>query len=189
MVCCNSRLASKRVACSKLHQGDWLAICRSGIFDADGQPLKGYVWVLVTLTAGSYGKVYRVPYRLRDKREKCACGVVHEFGADVAGESIEPWSYDYDGALLFNQSLGRLWNNTTTRWWRSIRQGVPVLRGGPEAQKRGLTHKHVLVRFERGSIFAQELLAVAAESYTAAWTGEVHPLGAAVRCAGARPCR
>ena len=33
-------------------------------------------------------------------------------------------------------------------------------------------HKHLLVRFARGLI-PQELLAVAAESYTAGWTGEV----------------
>ncbi len=169
---CNSRLSSKCPACSKLYQGDWAAICRSGIFDADGQPLTGYVWALVTLTAPSFGKVHRVPHRLRDKREKCACGIVHEFGADVAGEPIEPWSYDYDGALLFNQSLGRLWNNTTTRWRRAFGKEFQYF-AVTEAQKRGTMHKHVLVRFARGSILAQELLAVAAESYTVAWTGEV----------------
>ncbi len=37
---CNSRLVSKCPACSKLFQGDWAAICRNGIIDADAQPLK-----------------------------------------------------------------------------------------------------------------------------------------------------
>lgn len=169
---CNSRLASKCPACSKLFQGDWAAICRSGIFDADGDPLTGHAWAFVTLTAPSFGKVHRVPHRLRDERKKCACGVAHEFGADVAGEPLDPLRYDYDGALLFNSSLGRLWNNTVTRWRRAFGKEFQYF-AVTEAQKRGVMHKHVLVRYPRGSILAQEFLAVAAQSYTVAWTGEM----------------
>lgn len=71
-------------------------------------------------------------------------------------------NYDYDGALLFNQSLRRLWNNTTTRWRRAFGKEFKYF-AVTEAQKRGTMRKHVLVRFARGSILAQELLAVAGE--------------------------
>lgn len=169
---CNSRLASKCPACSKLFQNDWAAICRSGIFDADGQTLTGYTWALVTLTAPSFGQVHRVPHRMRDKPVTCACGLVHEFRANVAGEPVAPEQYDYDGALLFNQSLGRLWNNTVTRWRRAFGKDFQYF-AVTEAQKRGAMHKHVLVRYPRGSILPQEFLALAAASYTVAWTGDV----------------
>ncbi len=169
---CNSRLASNCPACSKIFTQDWAAICRTGIFDADGQTLTGYTWALVTLTAPSFGHVHRVPHRLRDKPVTCACGLVHEFRADVAGEPVTPAQYDYDGALLFNQSLGQLWNNTVTRWWRSLGKDFQYF-AVTEAQKRGAMHKHVLVRYPRGSILPQEFLALAAASYTVAWTGEV----------------
>lgn len=169
---CNSRLAAKCPACSKLVQNDWAAICRSGIFDADEQALTGYAWAFVTLSGGSYGAVHRVPHRLKDIREKCACGIVHEFGAEVAGEPISPERYDYAGAVLFNQSLGRLWNNTVTRWRRAFGKDFQYF-AVTEAQKRGVMHKHVLVRYPRGTIMPFELLAVAAQSYTVAWNGDV----------------
>jgi len=171
MVRCNSRLSSRCPSCSKLYQNDWAAIARSGIFDADGHTLQGYSWALVTLTAPSFGGVHRVPHRMRDKREVCLCGVTHEFADEVAGEPIVPSSYDYRGSLLFNQLMGRLWNNTVTRWRRQFGSDFQYF-AVTEAQKRGTMHKHVLVRYQSGTIMPQELLALAAVSYTTAWSGE-----------------
>ncbi|WP_293694624.1 replication initiator [uncultured Agrococcus sp.] len=169
---CNSRLASKCPSCSRLFQNDWAAIARSGVFDEDGEPLTGYSWALVTLTAPSFGKTHRVPHRLSDRRQRCACGGVHEFGSELAGEPVDPLGYDFAGTLLFNQTLGRLWNNTVTRWRRAFGKEFQYF-AVTEAQKRGVMHKHVLVRYPRGSIIGQEFLAVASQAYTAAWTGEI----------------
>lgn len=169
---CNRHLAARCPACSKLVQNDWAAICRSGILDADEQPIPGYVWAFVTLSGGSYVAIHRVPHRLKDTREKCACGVVHEFDAKGAGEPISPERCDYAGAVLFNQSSGRLWNNTVTRWRRAFGKDFQYF-ALSEAQKRGVMHKHVLVRYPRGTILPLELLVVAAQSYTVAWNGDV----------------
>lgn len=172
MVRCNSRLSSRCPSCSKLFQNDWAAIARSGIFDADGQTLQGYSWVMVTLTAPSFGKVHRVPHRMSDRRVKCPCGVTHEFADELAGEPIRPASYDFRGTLLFNQSMGRLWNNTVTRWRRRFGSDFQYF-AVTEAQKRGVMHKHVLVRFESGILDPTEFLTMASVASTRAWSGQV----------------
>jgi hypothetical protein len=139
---CQSRLKSKCPSCAELYRGDWAAIARSGIFDADPLAFRFY---LLTLTAPSFGAVHRVPKHEGAKVRRCACGVLHSVAdAELRGVPLDVAGYDYAGAVAWNRDSGVLWDNTRRRL-RDHFAGVEffVVR---EWQDRGALHLHALVR-------------------------------------------
>lgn len=176
MVRCNNRARSVCPSCSRLYTGDWAAIARSGVFDEDRQPYDGYAWALVTLTAPSFGPVHAAPHRLRDQAARCQCGTTHDFGDPIAGLPLYD-DYDYHGTMQFNDHMPRLFSRTMDRWRRRWGSDLGYF-AVTEAQRRGTMHKHLIVRYPSGLLNPLDLLAEAADAYTATWDGNVIEWGA-----------
>lgn len=56
------------------------------------------------LTAPSFGPVHNRP-----DRGTCRCGTRHSEDDPALGTALDPASYDYSGAVLFNNHAGELW--------------------------------------------------------------------------------
>ncbi|WP_210507714.1 replication initiator [Naasia sp. SYSU D00057] len=143
---CQSRVRSLCPSCAELYRGDWAAIARSGVFDAD---VSRYRFYLLTLTAPSFGRVHRVPRSPGARLKRCGCGATHDVrDAGLRGVPLDMDSYDYAGQVAWNRDAGVLWDRTRRRfrdWWPSVE--LFLVR---EWQDRGVLHLHALVRIDRG---------------------------------------
>jgi hypothetical protein len=111
--------------------------------------------VFATLTAPSFGPVHNRPASGR-----CRCGTSHPDGAEVLGTALDPASYDYAGAVLWNNHAGDLWRRFTIYLRRELaaRAGLTQSAMGEvcrvsfgkvaEFQKRGAVHFHAIVRLD-----------------------------------------
>lgn len=142
---CQSRVRSSCEPCAELYRGDWAAIARSGVFDAD---VSRYRFYLLTLTAPSFGRVHRVPRSDSSRVNKCGCGVTHTVrDAGLRGVPLNPSTYDYAGQVAWNRDAGLLWDRTRRRIrdrWDSVE--FFLVR---EWQDRGVLHLHVITRIAR----------------------------------------
>lgn len=142
---CQSRVRSSCPSCAELYRGDWAAIARSGVFDAD---VSRYRFYLLTLTAPSFGRVHRVPRSESSRLKRCGCGATHTLrDAGLRGVPLDPTSYDYAGQVAWNRDAGVLWDRTRRRVrdrWDSVE--FFLVR---EWQDRGVLHLHVIVRIDR----------------------------------------
>lgn len=142
---CQSRVRSACPSCAELYRGDWAAIARSGVFDADVSRFRFY---LLTLTAPSFGSVHRVPRSASSRVNRCGCGVTHTVrDAGLRGVPLDPSRYDYAGQVAWNRDAGVLWDRTRRRVrdrWDSVE--FFLVR---EWQDRGVLHLHAIVRIER----------------------------------------
>jgi hypothetical protein len=112
--------------------------------------------VFATLTAPSFGAVHNRP----DDGRPCRCGHRHPVDAPELGQAIDPDSYDYDGAVLWNWHAPGLWNRFTIELTRVLAAGAGLSERGwrqlvrvayvkvAEFQARGLVHYHVIVRLD-----------------------------------------
>ncbi|NEB71574.1 replication initiation protein, partial [Streptomyces fulvissimus] len=71
--------------------------------------------VFATLTAPSFGLVHNRP-----DHGTCRCGTQHASDAPELGTALDPATYDYAGAVLFNNHAGQLWQRFTTRLRREL---------------------------------------------------------------------
>lgn len=155
---CQSRLKSVCPSCSEINRGDWAAIARSGVFDADGNLAQGFAFFLLTLTAPSFGKV------------------------NDDGSAVDPSPYDYLGQVEWNSTTGRLWNATLDRLKRAL-PGMSYF-AVREAQKRGALHFHVILRvpLDHTPEFAQTIADLARASSTSTPWGTVIEWGTQGDC-------
>jgi len=112
--------------------------------------------VFATLTAPSFGAVHTRP----DDGRRCRCGRRHPEDDPVLGAAIDPATYDYDGAVLWNWHAPVLWNRFTVElvrvlaadagvsesaWRRHVRVAYAKV---AEFQARGLVHFHAIIRLD-----------------------------------------
>jgi hypothetical protein len=112
--------------------------------------------VFASLTAPSFGPVHSRP----DDDRPCRCGKRHDADDPQLGEAIDPTSYDYEGAVLWNWHAPALWNRFTIELVRVLaaraglserewRQRVRVAFAKvAEFQARGLVHFHAIIRLD-----------------------------------------
>lgn len=67
---CQSRRSAVCPSCAAQYRGDWQRLARSGMYDADGQPVKGFRYYFITLSAPSFGAVHRAPTPCVDVRSR-----------------------------------------------------------------------------------------------------------------------
>jgi hypothetical protein len=147
--------------------------------------------VFATLTAPSFGAVHTRP----DDGRRCRCGRRHSEDDPVLGAAIDPETYDYEGAVLWNWHASALWNRFTVELVRvlatdaglSEREVRKVLRIAyakvAEFQLRGLVHFHAIIRLDHPedralspslTITANELAAAIAQAgRRASYNGDV----------------
>ncbi|MEV5798797.1 replication initiator [Streptomyces collinus] len=158
-VACGNRRASRCPACAWTYAGDTYHLIRVGLV---GDPAKGtphtirdHPRVFATLTAPSFGPVHNRP-----GNRPCRCGTSHAEDAPELGTPLDPESYDYAGAVLWNNYVPELWRYFTIYLRREIarRAGLTQKEAHAESrvsfgkvaeyQKRGAVHFHAVIRFD-----------------------------------------
>jgi hypothetical protein len=173
---CRNRREGVCLPCSYLHKGDTYQIVVSGLSGGKGVPesVAGHPRVFATLTAPSFGAVHRATDpgsprdRCRPRRggEVCPHGVAvacyerHTAGDALIGSPLCPECYGYADAVLWNASVGRLWDRAVTYTARELAKcaGIRVrdLRAQArisftkvtEYQRRGSVHLHAVIRID-----------------------------------------
>jgi hypothetical protein len=158
-VACGNRRASRCPACAWTYAGDTYHLIRAGL---TGDPAKGtpetvrdHPRVFATLTAPSFGPVHNRP-----GNRSCRCGVRHSEDAPDLGTPLDSESYDYAGAVLWNNHASELWRYFTIYLRREIARRAGLTQKAAreqsrvsfgkvaEYQKRGAVHFHAVIRFD-----------------------------------------
>ncbi|MET9931818.1 MULTISPECIES: replication initiator protein RepSA [unclassified Streptomyces] len=158
-VACGNRRASRCPSCAHTYAGDTYHLIRAGLAGDESKDVPATVRdhprVFATLTAPSFGPVHNRP-----DRGACRCGARHPENDPVLGTALDPESYDYAGAVFFNNHAGQLWQRFTNRLRRELaaragltqRELKDVLRVSygkvAEFQKRGAIHFHAVIRLD-----------------------------------------
>ncbi|MFF0066799.1 replication initiator protein RepSA [Streptomyces sp. NPDC005279] len=156
---CGNRRASRCPACAWMYAADTYHLIRAGLAgDQDKDvpaTVRDHPRVFATLTAPSFGPVHNRP-----DSGHCRCGTSHSSDDDSLGTPLDPATYDYAAAVLFNNHAGNLWQRFTNRLRREIaaragltqRELKEVARVSygkvAEFQKRGAVHFHAVVRLD-----------------------------------------
>ncbi|WSB66149.1 replication initiation protein [Streptomyces anthocyanicus] len=156
-VACGNRRASRCPSCAWTYAGDTYHLIRAGLV---GDPSKGtrhtireHPRVFATLTAPSFGPVHNRP-----GSRPCRCGAHHQEDAAELGTPLDPDTYDYAGAVLWNNHASDLWRYFTIYLRREIAKRAGLTQKAAreqsrlafgkvaEYQKRGAVHFHAVVR-------------------------------------------
>ncbi|MFI0510495.1 replication initiator protein RepSA [Streptomyces sp. WSLK1-5] len=158
-IACGNRRASRCPSCAWTYAGDTYHLIRAGLV---GDPAKGtphtirdHPRVFATLTAPSFGRVHNRP-----DTGRCRCGVRHPEDAAELGTPLNPATYDYAGAVLWNNHASELWRYFTIYLRREIAKQAGLTQKDAkeqsrvsfgkvaEYQKRGAVHFHAVIRFD-----------------------------------------
>ncbi|MGW4661185.1 replication initiator protein RepSA [Streptomyces sp. NPDC004279] len=158
-VACGNRRASRCPACAWTYAGDTYHLIRAGLVgDPDkGTPhtIRDHTRVFATLTAPSFGPVHNRP-----GNRPCRCGTRHTEDAPELGTPLDPATYDYAGAVLWNNHASELWRYFTIYLRREIAKRAGLTQKAAheqsrvsfgkvaEYQKRGAVHFHAVIRFD-----------------------------------------
>ncbi|MFJ6119781.1 replication initiator protein RepSA [Streptomyces sp. NPDC092129] len=158
-VACGNRRASRCPACAFTYAGDTYHLIRAGLAGDDRRDIpatvRDHARVFATLTAPSFGPVHNRP-----ARGICRCGTLHGPDDPALGTALDPATYDYARAVLFNNHARQLWQRFTNRLRRELaaRAGLTQrelkerarLSYGKvaEFQKRGAVHFHAVIRID-----------------------------------------
>ncbi|MDN3297501.1 replication initiator protein RepSA [Streptomyces ficellus] len=158
-VACGNRRASRCPACAWTYAGDTYHLIRAGLIGAPdkGTPdtIRDHPRVFATLTAPSFGPVHNRP-----GNHPCRCGTRHPEGAPELGTPLDPYVYDYAGAVLWNNHASELWRYFTIYLRREIAARAGLTQKAAreqsrisfgkvaEYQKRGAVHFHAVIRFD-----------------------------------------
>jgi hypothetical protein len=175
---CGNRREAVCPQCAERYRQDAYHLIAAGLRGGKGVPdmIADHPAVFVTLTAPSFGPVHARPLgpdgeprRCRPRRDaptcshgaRIACGGVHDQADPCLGEPLCSECFDRRAALVWNNTLPKLWQRTTTYLPRTLAflsnrtqarlhqlvrfNYVKVA----EYQRRGLVHLHVLIRLDR----------------------------------------
>ncbi|MFF4356204.1 replication initiator [Streptomyces sp. NPDC001604] len=158
-IACGNRRASRCPSCAWTYAGDTYHLMRAGLAgDADKDipaTVRDHPRVFATFTAPSFGPVHNRP-----DRGTCRCGARHAQDDPALGTALDPATYDYAAAVLFNNLAGDLWVRFANRLRREIakragltqRELKEVCRVSygkvAEFQKRGAVHFHAVIRLD-----------------------------------------
>lgn len=173
---CRNRRVEVCLPCAYLHKGDTYQIVVSGLVGGKGVPdeVASHPRVFATLTAPSFGAVHRAtdPDNPRDRCHTRRDGGVCPHGAPVGcdarhserdallGVPLCPACYDRAGAVLWNASVGRLWERVLVGIPRRLAKRAGIrMRDFPaharvsftkvtEYQHRGSVHLHAVIRLD-----------------------------------------
>jgi hypothetical protein len=159
MVRCGNRRAELCPSCAYQYQGDMWQLVMAGVAGGrKGVPeaVAEHPQMFATLTAPSFGPVHSQP----DDGRRCRCGRRHADDDTELGGAIDPGTYDYEGAVLWNWYVPALWNRFVVELVRAIarkaglreREVRELVRVAyvkvAEFQRRGLVHLHAIVRLD-----------------------------------------
>ncbi|WP_433397863.1 replication initiator [Streptomyces sp. CA-146814] len=159
---CGNRRASRCPACSRLYAADTYHLIRAGLSGGKTVPdtVRTHPRAFVTLTPPSFGPVHNRLATPGGDIRPCRCRKLHDPTDALLGTPLNPATYDYEGAVLFNAHASALWARFTTYLRREIAAALgmtqkdahAVLRVSfakvAEYQQRGLVHFHAVIRLD-----------------------------------------
>lgn len=169
LTACGNRRASRCESCARVYADDTFHLIRSGLAGGHDVPptVAHHPRVFATFTAPSFGPVHtRVttasggvrPCHPRDSAASCLRR--HDEHDPALGQAVDPATYDYAGAVPWNNRAGELWHVFTVYLRRQLAEelGVPRSKLGEvvrveyakvaEYQVRGLVHFHAVIRLD-----------------------------------------
>ncbi|MEV0441051.1 replication initiator [Streptomyces spectabilis] len=159
---CGNRRASRCPACSRMYAADTYHLIKAGLSGGKdvAETVRDHPRAFVTLTAPSFGPVHGCETDTAGKPRRCRCGTTHADDDPALGTPLDPATYDYTGAVLWNAHAGQLWARFTTYLRRALAEHLGITQKAlnaalcvsfakvAEYQKRGLVHFHAVVRFD-----------------------------------------
>jgi hypothetical protein len=160
---CGNRRAAVCSTCSDRYAADAFHLIRAGLSGGSkGVPtsVTDRPRAFVTLTPPSFGQVHNRAFASTGRPLRCPCGERHHEHDPRIGGPLDPGTYDYTGAVLWQAHTGVLWHRFITRLRREIarRAGIRVRDFAEiarvsygkvaEYQRRGLVHFHAVVRLD-----------------------------------------
>ena len=160
---CGNRRASVCESCSQRYAADAFHLIRAGLSGGHKHiptSVAEKPRAFVTLTAPSFGPVHTRRTTRRGLVIPCGCTQRHHPDDPRIGAPLDPDTYDYVGAVLWQAHAGQLWHRFTIALRRALalRLGVPgrlfseVARLSyakvAEYQRRGLIHFHAAIRID-----------------------------------------
>jgi hypothetical protein len=168
LVACGNRRASRCRTCSETYRADTYQLIRAGLVGGKNVPdsVRGHARAFATFTAPSFGPVHRLVETAAGRYGRChphgavRCRVRHSPDDPLLGQPLDPGSYDYPNAVIWNALVTRLWPRTvqlanrqsarslgiSQRDWPHLGR-VSVARVA-EFQARGLVHLHAVFRLD-----------------------------------------
>ncbi|MFF9898887.1 replication initiator [Streptomyces longispororuber] len=158
LVRCNNRRTTRCPACAEVYRRDTFYLITSGLRGGKGIPdrVAAHPRVFATFTAPSFGPVHNRPSSGRP----CRCGTHHDQEDAALGAPLDPSTYDYEAAVLWNAHAGQLWRRFSIHLRREVakRAGLSQRRLREHArvsfakvaeyQKRGAVHFHAVIRLD-----------------------------------------
>ena len=161
---CGTRREGLCEPCSRRYTADAFHLIRAGLTGDDSKNVPagvaGAPRLFVTLTAPSFGKVHTRPETASGYVRPCACGIRHSETDTRLGQAIDPDTYDYIGAVLWQAHVGDLWHRFRIAVGRHL-AAVGGIRTRElhdhvrlsyskvaEFQRRGLVHFHAVIRLD-----------------------------------------
>ncbi|WP_016699321.1 replication initiator [Actinoalloteichus spitiensis] len=160
---CGNRRESVCPSCSDRYSADAFHLLRAGLAGgAKDVPLsvRQRPRLFVTFTAPSFGPVHSRRTSSRGRVVPCRCGDYHHRADPRIGAPVDPDTYDYEGAVLWQGAASTLWARTMTRLRRAVAHAAGLtVREFPkharlsfakvgEYQTRGLIHFHAVLRLD-----------------------------------------
>ena len=160
---CRNRRSAVCPPCSARYAADAFHLVRAGLSGGTkGVPVEvaERPRVFATLTAPSFGPVHSRRTSARGRAMPCGCGAWHHPDDPRVGSPVDPDTYDYTGAVLWQAHAGPLWHRFTIALRRklaaaaglTIKEFTAVARVSygkvAEYQRRGLVHFHAIIRLD-----------------------------------------
>jgi hypothetical protein len=158
LVRCNNRRATRCAACAETYRRDTYHLITAGLRGGKGTPerVAAHPRVFATFTAPSFGPVHNRPSGGRP----CRCGLRHDDQDPALGTPLDPDTYDYEAAVLWNAHAGALWQRFSIYLRREVAKRVGLTQRAfrdharvsfvkvAEYQKRGAVHFHAVIRLD-----------------------------------------
>jgi hypothetical protein len=158
LVRCNNRRTTRCAACAEVYRRDTYHLITAGLRGGKGTPeqVAAHPRVFATFTAPGFGPVHN---RRTDGRP-CRCGTRHDQDDAALGAPLDPDSYDYEAAVLWNAHAGALWRRFSIYLRREVAKRAGLTQRTfrdharvsfakvAEYQKRGAVHFHAVIRLD-----------------------------------------
>ncbi|MCX4990084.1 replication initiator [Streptomyces sp. NBC_00568] len=162
LVRCNNRRVTRCEACAEVYRRDTFHLITSGLRGGKGitERVAAHPRVFATFTAPSFGPVHNRPTGPTGSIRRCRCGIRHDQEDAAPGTPLDPDTYDYEAAVLWNAHAGPLWRRFSTYLRREVAKRAGLSQRTfrqyarvsfakvAEYQKRGAVHFHAVIRID-----------------------------------------